>query len=144
MLWKEGNASYRAWFFISQLKYKSQRKFLRRFSILKLISELSLKIGSDSYWVQGQFLHYVWEYIVSRCSMMFCWELEGRDRHRHYTAIAPFWFSTEHRWIVITPFWLSTDDIRVTLARPFFPIVILNLLLAWARHCRLVQMNQLN
>ena len=25
------------------------------------------------------------------------------------SAIAPFWFSTEHIWIVIAPFWLSTD-----------------------------------
>ena len=25
-------------------------------------------------------------------------------------VIAPFWFSTEHLWIVIAPFWLSTDD----------------------------------
>ena len=29
------------------------------------------------------------------------------------TAIAPFWFSSEHlwNWSAITPFWLSTDDI---------------------------------
>ena len=31
--------------------------------------------------------------------------------HRLCTAIAPFWFSTEHLWTVITPFWLLTDDI---------------------------------
>ena len=30
-------------------------------------------------------------------------------RHRLCTATAPFWFSTEHRWIVIMPFWLSTN-----------------------------------
>ena len=28
--------------------------------------------------------------------------------YRHCTAIAPFWFSTEHCWIAIMPFWLST------------------------------------
>ena len=35
---------------------------------------------------------------------------EGCYRHRVCTAIAPFWFSTEHLWNSITPFWLSTDD----------------------------------
>ena len=44
--------------------------------------------------------------------MMFHWEPEGRYCHRLCTVIAPFWFSTEHRWIVIMPFWLSTDYIR--------------------------------
>ena len=43
-------------------------------------------------------------------SRMFHWEPEGRYHHWLCTAIAPFWFSTEHRWIAITPFWLSTDD----------------------------------
>ena len=28
------------------------------------------------------------------------------------TAIAPFWFSTEHLEILIAPFWLSTDGIN--------------------------------
>ena len=42
---------------------------------------------------------------------MLRWEPEGRYRHRHCTAIAPFWFSTEHLWIMIAPFWLSPDDI---------------------------------
>ena len=40
----------------------------------------------------------------------FRWEPEGRYRCTKSTAIAPFSFSTEHRWIIITPFWLSTDD----------------------------------
>ena len=26
------------------------------------------------------------------------------------TAIAPFWFSTEHLWILIAPFWFSTGN----------------------------------
>ena len=43
---------------------------------------------------------------------MFRWEPEGRYCHRLCTAIAPFWFSTEHLWTVITPFWLSTDDMH--------------------------------
>ena len=42
---------------------------------------------------------------------MFHWEPEGRYCHWLCTAIAPFWFSTEHLWAAITPFWLSTDDI---------------------------------
>ena len=42
---------------------------------------------------------------------MLYWEPEGRYRHRLFTAIAPFWFSTEHHWILITPFWLSTDEL---------------------------------
>ena len=29
---------------------------------------------------------------------MFRWEPEGRYHHRLCTAIAPFWFSTEHLW----------------------------------------------
>ena len=45
-------------------------------------------------------------YIVS-------WEPEGRYCHRLCTAIAPFWFSTEHLSIGITPFWLSTDDMHI-------------------------------
>ena len=32
------------------------------------------------------------------CSRMFRSEPEGRYRHRLCTAIAPFWFSTEHLW----------------------------------------------
>ena len=32
-----------------------------------------------------------------------------------FTAIAPFWFSTEHLWSVITLFWLSTDDIQICM-----------------------------
>ena len=43
-------------------------------------------------------------------SKMFRWEPEGRYRWTKSMAIAPFWFSTEHRWTAITPFWLSTDD----------------------------------
>ena len=35
---------------------------------------------------------------------------EGGYHHRLCTAIAPFWFSTEHLWILMVPFWLSTDD----------------------------------
>ena len=31
----------------------------------------------------------------------FCWEPEGRYHLWLCTVIAPFWFSTEHRWIVI-------------------------------------------
>ena len=38
------------------------------------------------------------------------WEPEGRYCHRLCTAIAAFWFSTEHLWILLAPFWLSTDD----------------------------------
>ena len=61
-----------------------------------------------------------------RCSH---WEPEGRYCHRLCTAIAPFWFSAEHRWSAITPFWLSTDVVlfiqllfkcRVTLLRSEF------------------------
>ena len=43
------------------------------------------------------------EHIVS-------WEPEGHYHHRLGSAIAPFWFSTEHLWVMIAPFWLSTDD----------------------------------
>ena len=44
---------------------------------------------------------------------MFCWEPEGCYHHGICTAIAPFWFSTEHlSWILIVPFWLSTDDVQ--------------------------------
>ena len=41
---------------------------------------------------------------------MFSWELEGGYHYAKSMVIAPFWFSTEHIWIVIVPFWLSTDD----------------------------------
>ena len=30
------------------------------------------------------------------------WQPEGHYRHRLWTVIAPFWFSTEHHWIVIS------------------------------------------
>ena len=33
-------------------------------------------------------------------SKMFCWELEGRYRCTKSMAIAPFWFSTKHLWIL--------------------------------------------
>ena len=42
---------------------------------------------------------------------MFSWEPEGRYCHRLCTAIAPFWFSMVHCWIMIMPFCLSTDRI---------------------------------
>ena len=35
-------------------------------------------------------------------------------------AIAPFWFSTEHRWKVLLPFWDSADKMKVESPR-FFP-----------------------
>ena len=41
---------------------------------------------------------------------MFHWEPEGHYHCTMSTAIAPFWFSMEHLWIVIAPLWLSTDD----------------------------------
>ena len=41
---------------------------------------------------------------------VFHWEPEGHYCQSVCTAIAPFWFSMEHCWIVIMPFWLSTDD----------------------------------
>ena len=44
------------------------------------------------------------------------WEPEGRYC-RLCTAIAPFWFSTEHLWTAIAPVWLSTDDILIQRAR---------------------------
>ena len=43
-------------------------------------------------------------------SKMFHWEPERGYCNWLCTAIAPFWFSTEHPWAAITPFWLSTDD----------------------------------
>ena len=45
-------------------------------------------------------------------SKMFCWEPEGRYRCSMYMymAIALFWCSTEHLWIVIAPFWLWSDN----------------------------------
>ena len=46
-----------------------------------------------------------------RCSG---WEPEGRYCHWLCTAIAPFWFSTEHLWAAIMPFWLSTDNLIYT------------------------------
>ena len=45
---------------------------------------------------------------AQRCSVE---NQKGRYRYTKSMAIAPFWFSTEHRWCAITPFWLSTDDI---------------------------------
>ena len=46
-------------------------------------------------------------------SKIFLWEPEGRYHHTFCTTIAPFWFSTEHLWILIVPFWLSTEYIVV-------------------------------
>ena len=43
---------------------------------------------------------------IQRCSIE---NHKGYNCHRLFTAIAPFWFSTEHRWILIAPFWFSTD-----------------------------------
>ena len=47
------------------------------------------------------------------CSTMFCWEPEGRFFHWLCTAVAPFWFATDQRWIVILPFWLLIDGIHL-------------------------------
>ena len=43
-------------------------------------------------------------------SKMFRGEPEGPYRCTKSTAIAPFWFSTEHHWTSLTPLWHSTDD----------------------------------
>ena len=48
---------------------------------------------------------------IQRCSKMFHREPEGRYCCTKYMAIAPFWFSMEHLWILIAPFCLSTDDL---------------------------------
>ena len=40
------------------------------------------------------------------------WEPEGRYCQWLCTAIAPFWFSKEHHWVLIMPFWLSAYDIH--------------------------------
>ena len=52
-------------------------------------------------------------------STMFCWEPEGRYHCTEFMAIAPFWFSTEHRWTALKPFWLSANDIGLTSWQPF-------------------------
>ena len=46
---------------------------------------------------------------------MFHWEPEGGYRNRLCTAIAPFWFSTDHLWTAVAPFWLATDNICVLI-----------------------------
>ena len=38
---------------------------------------------------------------------MFRWEPEGRCHCTKSMATTPFWFSTEHHWIVLTPFLFS-------------------------------------
>ena len=48
-------------------------------------------------------------------SKMFHWEPEGRYRCTKSMAIAPFWFSVEHLWILVVPFWLSTDGLWLSL-----------------------------
>ena len=50
---------------------------------------------------------------------MFHWEPQGRYCHRHCKAIVPFWFSTEHLWILIVPFWFSTEHHLILIA-PFW------------------------
>ena len=47
------------------------------------------------------------------CWQIVSWEPEGRYCCTKSMAIAPFWFSTEHRWSAITPFWLSTDEMSI-------------------------------
>ena len=48
-------------------------------------------------------------------STMFRWEPEGRYPCTKSMVIAPFWFSTEHLWIVIMAFWFSADDMVISL-----------------------------
>ena len=43
-------------------------------------------------------------------SMMSRWEPEGRYGCAESTAIAPFWFSTQHCRTALTPFWFSAND----------------------------------
>ena len=44
---------------------------------------------------------------------MFHWEAEGHYHSRLYTAIAPFWFSTEHQCLMKAPSWLSIDSFLI-------------------------------
>ena len=39
------------------------------------------------------------------------------------TAIAPFWFSTEHLWILIVPLWHSTDNIIAVSSSALVPFL---------------------
>ena len=48
-----------------------------------------------------------YQYSNNYC-MLIRWEPEGRYRCIKSMAIAPFWFSTKHRWIVITPFCIAS------------------------------------
>ena len=48
---------------------------------------------------------------------MFRWEPKGHYRPRLCTAIAPFWFSTNHLYPVLTPFSLSTDELKSFVAK---------------------------
>ena len=70
--------------------------------------ELSLCWGGENIDIwepEGRF-HY---------SMMFHWEPEGHNCCTKSVAIAPFWFSTEHRLTSLTPFWFSTDNWRTNI-----------------------------
>ena len=44
-------------------------------------------------------------------SKMFCSEPEGHYHCTKSKAIAPIWFSMEHRGTALMPFWFSADDI---------------------------------
>ena len=50
---------------------------------------------------------------------MFHWEPEGPCRCTKSMAIAPFWFSMEHLWIVIVPFWFSMEHLWIVIT-PFW------------------------
>ena len=54
---------------------------------------------------------------------MFRWEPEGCYRCAESMAIAPFWFSMEHRLIVLTPFWSLADNISLAHLVTFLSII---------------------
>ena len=50
--------------------------------------------------------------VVQRCSAE---NKKGAIAIIVFTAMASFWFSTEHLWTRLTRFWLSTDDMYYTV-----------------------------
>ena len=83
------------------------------FSLLCLLSNVKFSPSMFTCFYDWTFLRNFLVCIVSwepeghyHYSMIFRWEPEVCYSHRLCTVIVPFWFLTEHHWM-ITPFWLS-------------------------------------
>ena len=83
------------------------------------MSYLSINRPPHPQWIEILVYQHIHQFRVTRALTLFndvpLRTRKGLSLYKVYACLAPFWFSTEHRWTALTPFWYSCDGLR-----PFF------------------------